>query len=50
IDAEKALQKLNGTAIGKHTVRLSWGRNPANKQAKISIFLLYRIYLKLLLL
>lgn len=31
-DAEEALQKLNGTAIGKQTVRLSWGRNPANKQ------------------
>jgi hypothetical protein len=26
------LQKLNGTVIGKQTVRLSWGRNPANKQ------------------
>ncbi|OIT37706.1 PREDICTED: polyadenylate-binding protein RBP47C-like [Nicotiana attenuata] len=33
-DAEKALQKLNGTAIGKQTVRLSWGRNPANKQSR----------------
>ncbi|KAL1817791.1 hypothetical protein DCAR_0522269 [Daucus carota subsp. sativus] len=31
-DADEALQKLNGTAIGKQTVRLSWGRNPANKQ------------------
>ncbi|KAK1395752.1 polyadenylate-binding protein RBP47-like [Heracleum sosnowskyi] len=31
-DAGEALQKLNGTAIGKQTVRLSWGRNPANKQ------------------
>ncbi|XWS14661.1 hypothetical protein CRYUN_Cryun35bG0028500 [Craigia yunnanensis] len=31
-DAEEALQKLNGTVIGKQTVRLSWGRNPANKQ------------------
>ncbi|KAJ6328157.1 hypothetical protein OIU77_009949 [Salix suchowensis] len=31
-NAEEALQKLNGTAIGKQTVRLSWGRNPANKQ------------------
>ncbi|XP_031273470.1 polyadenylate-binding protein RBP47-like [Pistacia vera] len=30
--AEEALQKLNGTVIGKQTVRLSWGRNPANKQ------------------
>lgn len=33
-DAEEALQKLNGTAIGKQTVRLSWGRNPANKQLR----------------
>ncbi|XP_019458473.1 PREDICTED: polyadenylate-binding protein RBP47C-like isoform X1 [Lupinus angustifolius] len=31
-NAEEALQKLNGTMIGKQTVRLSWGRNPANKQ------------------
>ncbi|KHG27259.1 Polyadenylate-binding RBP47 [Gossypium arboreum] len=28
----EALQKLNETNIGKQTVRLSWGRNPANKQ------------------
>lgn len=33
-NAEEALQKLNGTAIGKQTVRLSWGRNPANKQVR----------------
>ncbi|CAN1307348.1 Polyadenylate-binding protein RBP47B [Linum perenne] len=31
-DAEEALQGLNGTVIGKQTVRLSWGRSPANKQ------------------
>ncbi|PPD74936.1 hypothetical protein GOBAR_DD28135 [Gossypium barbadense] len=31
-NAEEALQKLNGTIIGKQTVRLSWGRNPTNKQ------------------
>ena len=31
-NAEEALGKLNGTIIGKQTVRLSWGRNPANKQ------------------
>ncbi|XVE70015.1 hypothetical protein DITRI_Ditri10aG0037700 [Diplodiscus trichospermus] len=31
-NAEEALQKLNGAVIGKQTVRLSWGRNPANKQ------------------
>uniref|UniRef100_A0A803N2G9 RRM domain-containing protein n=1 Tax=Chenopodium quinoa TaxID=63459 RepID=A0A803N2G9_CHEQI len=30
--AEEALNKLNGSVIGKQTVRLSWGRNPANKQ------------------
>ncbi|KAM7517093.1 hypothetical protein LguiA_006676 [Lonicera macranthoides] len=33
-NAEEALQKLNGTSIGKQTVRLSWGRNPANKQLR----------------
>ncbi|KAK9225036.1 hypothetical protein WN943_010077 [Citrus x changshan-huyou] len=31
-DVEVALQKLQGTAIGKQTVRLSWGHNPGNKQ------------------
>ncbi|XP_062193927.1 polyadenylate-binding protein RBP47-like [Phragmites australis] len=31
-NAEDALQGLNGSTIGKQTVRLSWGRNPANKQ------------------
>ncbi|CAH9100389.1 unnamed protein product [Cuscuta europaea] len=30
--AEDAIQKLNGSLIGKNTVRLSWGRTPANKQ------------------
>ncbi|CAN4125121.1 unnamed protein product [Withania somnifera] len=30
--AEDAIQKLNGAVIGTQTVRLSWGRNPANKQ------------------
>ncbi|KAG6515430.1 polyadenylate-binding protein RBP47-like [Zingiber officinale] len=33
-NAEEAMQQLNGTAIGKQTVRLSWGRNPANKQSR----------------
>ncbi|ESQ30862.1 hypothetical protein EUTSA_v10011476mg [Eutrema salsugineum] len=33
-DAEEALEKLNGTVIGKQTVRLSWGRSPANKQPR----------------
>ncbi|KAF6176456.1 hypothetical protein GIB67_010093 [Kingdonia uniflora] len=31
-NAEEALQGMNGTTIGKNTVRLSWGRSPANKQ------------------
>lgn len=31
-NAEEALQKLNGTTIGKQNIRLSWGRNPINKQ------------------
>lgn len=31
-NAEEALQKLNGAVIGKQSIRLSWGRNPANKQ------------------
>ncbi|KAK4758516.1 hypothetical protein SAY87_019817 [Trapa incisa] len=30
--AEDAIQELNGAVIGKQPVRLSWGRNPANKQ------------------
>lgn len=30
--AEDAMQELNGTVIGKQSVRLSWGRTPANKQ------------------
>lgn len=30
--AEDAIQELNGAVIGKQSVRLSWGRNPANKQ------------------
>ncbi|KAJ7946034.1 Polyadenylate-binding protein [Quillaja saponaria] len=29
--AEDAIQGLNGTVIGKQTVRLSWGRSPGNK-------------------
>lgn len=33
-NADAALQKLNGTVIGKQTVRLSWGHNPANKQLR----------------
>ncbi|CAA0819645.1 Polyadenylate-binding protein RBP47C [Striga hermonthica] len=33
-DAAEALHHLSGTTIGKQTVRLSWGRNPANKQSR----------------
>ncbi|XP_074582255.1 polyadenylate-binding protein RBP47-like [Curcuma longa] len=33
-DAEEAIQQLDGTTIGKQTVRLSWGRIPANKQSR----------------
>ncbi|KAJ6816033.1 polyadenylate-binding protein RBP47-like [Iris pallida] len=33
-NAEDALLGLNGKAIGKQTVRLSWGRSPANKQLR----------------
>ncbi|XP_011623994.1 polyadenylate-binding protein RBP47 [Amborella trichopoda] len=33
-NAEEALQGLNGTVIGKVTIRLSWGRNPGNKQPR----------------
>jgi RNA recognition motif-containing protein len=32
--AEQALSALNGTQIGGHNVRLSWGHSPANKQAQ----------------
>ncbi|KAM0950873.1 putative RNA recognition motif domain, nucleotide-binding alpha-beta plait domain superfamily [Dioscorea sansibarensis] len=31
-NAEEALQGLHGKVLGKQTVRLSWGRSPANKQ------------------
>ncbi len=30
--AEDAIQNLNGSVIGKQTVRLSWGRSPGNRQ------------------
>lgn len=33
-NAEGAIQSLNGTIIGKQTVRLSWGRNQGNKQVR----------------
>jgi len=32
--AEVALQKLHGTVLGHQPIRLSWGRNPANKQVQ----------------
>ncbi|KAL0365430.1 UNVERIFIED_CONTAM: Polyadenylate-binding protein RBP47 [Sesamum angustifolium] len=34
-NAEEAIQRLNGTVIGKQTVRLSWGRNMGNKQSRV---------------
>ncbi|XP_010442131.1 PREDICTED: polyadenylate-binding protein RBP47C [Camelina sativa] len=33
-NAEEALEKLNGSLIGKQTVRLSWGHNTGNKQPR----------------
>lgn len=30
--AEEALRMLNGTQLGGQNIRLSWGRNPSNKQ------------------
>lgn len=30
--AEEALRMLNGTQLGGHNIRLSWGRSPPNKQ------------------
>lgn len=35
-NAEDAIQRLNGTVIGKQTVRLSWGRTMGNKQVSLS--------------
>ncbi|KAK4258992.1 hypothetical protein QN277_005375 [Acacia crassicarpa] len=32
--AEEALRMLNGTTLGGQSVRLSWGRSPANKQTQ----------------
>jgi RNA recognition motif-containing protein len=34
-NAENAMQMLNGTVIGKQSVRLSWGRTPGNKQWRV---------------
>lgn len=33
--AEESIQQLNNTVIGKSTLRLSWGRTPANKQSRM---------------
>ena len=42
--AEEAIGSLNGTVIGKNTVRLSWGRSP-NKQVQESVcFILMGIF------
>lgn len=32
--AEEALRMLNGTQLGGHNIRLSWGRSPPNKQTQ----------------
>lgn len=42
--AEEAIGSLNGTVIGKNTVRLSWGRSP-NKQVQESLFYLNGIFM-----
>ncbi|XXG70776.1 hypothetical protein AAC387_Pa07g0180 [Persea americana] len=36
-NAEEALDKLNGIIIGKQAIRLSWGRNPGNKQQRTDL-------------
>lgn len=36
--AEEAIQKLHGTVIGQQSVRLSWGRSPANKQRQSGVW------------
>nr|XP_009772575.1 PREDICTED: polyadenylate-binding protein RBP45-like isoform X2 [Nicotiana sylvestris] len=33
--AEEALRSLNGTQLGGQSIRLSWGRSPANKQPQV---------------
>ena len=43
-NAEEAIQGLNGTVIGKQTVRLSWGRSPGNKHVSY-IFFFYELNL-----
>jgi hypothetical protein len=30
--AEEAIRMLNGSQLGGQSIRLSWGRSPANKQ------------------
>jgi len=34
--AEEAIRVLNGTQLGGQSVRLSWGRSPANKQVSFA--------------
>lgn len=34
------MQMLNGTVIGKQSVRLSWGRTPGSKQVQF-LFMFY---------
>ncbi|KAI7734931.1 hypothetical protein M8C21_010367 [Ambrosia artemisiifolia] len=34
--AEDAIQNMHGTVIGKQTVRISWGKTPANRQVILS--------------
>lgn len=38
------MQSLNGTVIGKQTVRLSWGRSPASKQVTCSCMTIKTAY------
>ncbi|PWZ21683.1 Polyadenylate-binding protein RBP47 [Zea mays] len=40
VDAEEALQGLNGSTIGKQTIRLSWGRSPTSKQEPLMVLVL----------
>ena len=43
--AENAIQTLNGTVIGKQTVRLSWGRTPGNKQVEYFLCIVSRLFM-----
>lgn len=51
-DAEEAINKLNGTVIGKQKVRLSWGRSLNNKQQvnpKFPIYMAFEFFTVLIL-